>query len=113
VTVRRSAEGEASRLTLEDKDFLRQGLWMQIESARLALMRHDQGSWDDSLSRARSVLERWFDDSSAEYRSVYGELAELLQLNIAPEMPDISGPWMQLQQLRQARPAPALPEGQE
>jgi len=113
VTVRRTANREASRLTLDDKDFLRQALWMQIEGARLALMRHDQATWDDSLSRARSALGRWFDESSAEYRAVYEGLDGLSQLNIAPELPDISGPWAQLQQLRQARPAPLPPEGPE
>lgn len=109
VTVRRSAEDAESRLTIEDKDLLRQGLWMQIEGARLALMRHDQASWDDTLARALDVLTRWFDSSSADYAGVHDALQELAAVSVSPELPDISGPWAQLQLLRSARPAPVAP----
>lgn len=107
VTVRRVADDTAARLTLDDKDMLRQGLWMQIEAARLALMRHDQPAWNDALSRASAVLERWFDPSSTTYRAVHGELEALAGLTIDPDLPDISGPWAQLQVIRQARAAPS------
>lgn len=106
VTVRRVADDTAARLTLDDKDMLRQGLWMQIEAARLALMRHDQPAWNDALSRASAVLEGWFDPSSTTYRAVHGELEALAGLTIDPDLPDISGPWAQLQLIRQARAAP-------
>ena len=42
VTVRRRVRLKTSRLlSLDDMDYLRQGLWLQLESARLALMRND------------------------------------------------------------------------
>jgi uroporphyrin-3 C-methyltransferase len=112
VTVRHSSATSEGRLTFEDKDLLRQGLWMQVEGARLALMRHDQAAWDDALARAIDVLQRWFDETSPEYRSVFEQLQALAALTIAPQLPDISGPWAQLQLIRQAHgvPAPAAPE---
>ena len=106
VTVRRNAEDAESRLTLEDKDLLRQGLWMQVEGARLALMRHDQAGWQDTLGRAQQVLERWFDSSQDEYQAISEQLAGLAEISVSPQMPDISGPWSQLQLIRQATPAP-------
>ena len=109
VTVRRSSDKADSRLTLEDKDLLRQGLWMQIEGARLALMRHDQASWEDTLSRARDVLDRWFDPSSGEYSAVNGELQSLLAVSVSPKLPDISGPWAQLQLISSVSPPAAQP----
>lgn len=107
VTVRHAADDTTSRLTFDDKDMLRQGLWMQVEAARLALMRHDQSAWEDALERASRVLERWFDPSSGAYRAVHEEVEALSELNIDPELPDISGPWAQLQNIRQARGAPS------
>lgn len=109
VTVRRSAADSSERLTLEDKDMLRQGLWMQVEGARLALMRHDQESWQDTLSRADDALSRWFDPSSREFESVRGELSALSGISVSPELPDISGPWAQLQLIRQAGNIPVAP----
>lgn len=100
VTVRRSADAASARLTLEDRDLLRQGLWMQLEGARLGLMRHDQAAWDDALARARSLLERWFDESSPEYRAVHDALQRLSAVDVAPELPDISAPWSQLRMIR-------------
>ena len=109
VTVRRSADDADSRLTIEDKDLLRQGLWMQVEGARLALMRRDQASWDDTLSRAQGVLDQWFDASSEEFQSVSEQLLALSAINISPELPDISGPWAQLQLIRQVSTPPVAP----
>ena len=45
VKVRRRLDKDLE-LILEDKDFLRQGLWLQLESARLALIRRDGMAWD-------------------------------------------------------------------
>lgn len=109
VTVRRTAEDADSRLTLEDKDLLRQGLWLQLEGARLALMRHDQSGWEAALSRATGLLERWFDRSGAGYASVHQALADLASRDIAPDLPDISGPWAQYQLIREASGVPSAP----
>lgn len=108
VTVQRSTTDAESRLTLEDKDMLRQGLWMQVEATRLALMRHDQAAWTDTLARAQGILERWFDSTSPGYQAVREELTVLSGVSIEPDFPDISGPWAQLQLIREARgPSPA------
>lgn len=109
VTVRRNVDDADSRLTLEDKDLLRQGLWMQIEGARLALMRNDQASWQGTLTRAGDVLNRWFDTSSEAYASIDNQLKELSAISVAPVFPDISAPWAQLQLIRQASPIPVAP----
>ncbi len=109
VTVRRSAAEQALRLSLEDRDMLRQGLWMQLEAARLALMRQDQQAWADALGRASGVLERWFDPSRAEYGAVRQGLQDLLATDVSPDLPDISGPWAQLQLIRDLRVPPPAP----
>jgi len=103
VTVRRRVPEDQSLLSLDDKDYLRQGLWLQLESARLALMRNDTSVYSGSLDRVNDTVEQFFRNGSSEVQALLLEVAALKQVNIAPEMPDISAPWTQLRQLRDSR----------
>ncbi len=103
VTVRRRVPEDQSMLSLEDKDYLRQGLWLQLESARLALMRNDSNTYIGSLDRVGQTVEQYFDPGSSAVQTLLHETADLKGFNIAPEMPDISAPWTQLRQLRDSR----------
>ena len=103
VTVRRRVPEDQSLLSLDDKDYLRQGLWLQLESARLALMRNDTSAYSGSLDRVNDTVEQFFKNGSTEVQALLLEVAALKQVNIAPEMPDISAPWAQLRQLRDSR----------
>ena len=103
VTVRRRAPEDQSMLSLDDKDYLRQGLWLQLESARLALMRNDSSAYADSLDRLRGTVEQFFHTGSAAVQTLLLETTKLQQVDIAPAMPDISAPWTQFRQLRDSR----------
>jgi uroporphyrin-3 C-methyltransferase len=103
VTVRRRVAEDESLLSLDDKDYLRQGLWLQLESARLALMRNDASVYAGSLERLNLTVEQFFENGSSDVQALLLELAALKLINIAPEMPDISAPWSQLRQLRDSR----------
>jgi len=103
VTVKRRVPEDQSMLSLDDKDYLRQGLWLQIESSRLALMRSDKNAYMGSLNRVNDTIEQFFENGSSEVQTALLEVEALRQVNIAPEMPDVSGPWTQLRQLRDSR----------
>jgi uroporphyrin-3 C-methyltransferase len=103
VTVKRRVPEDQSLLSLDDKDYLRQGLWLQIESTRLALMRNDSSVYIGSLNRVDDTVEQFFENGSSEVQALLLEVEALKQINIAPQMPDISGPWTQLRQLRDSR----------
>ena len=103
VTVRRRVSEDQSLLSLDDKDYLRQGLWLQLESARLALMRNDTSVYAGSLDRVNDTVEQFFYNGSSEVQALLLEIAALKAVNIAPRMPDISAPWTQLRQLRDSR----------
>ena len=103
VTVRRRVPEDQSLLSLEDKDYLRQGLWLQLESARLALMRSDASGWNGSLDRLSDTVEQFFQNDSSGVQALLIEITALKQVNIAPQMPDISAPWAKLRQLRDSR----------
>lgn len=103
VTVRRRVPEDQSVLSLEDKDYLRQGLWLQLESARLALMRNDSAVYKSSLERVDATVRQFFKNGSSEAQAVLLETSGLEQVDVAPAMPDISAPWTQLRQLRDSR----------
>lgn len=103
VTVRRRAPEDQSLLSLDDKDYLRQGLWLQFESARLALMRNDGGTFTASFARVDATLEQFFENGSSPVQAMLLEVAGMKQVEIAPVMPDVSAAWTQLRQLRDSR----------
>jgi len=103
VTVRRRVPEDQTLLSLDDKDYLRQGLWLQFESARLALMRNDTSVYTGSLDRVNDTVEQFFQNGSSGVQAMLLEVTALKAVNIAPPMPDISAPWTQLRQLRDSR----------
>lgn len=108
VKVRRRVD-QGGVLSLEDKDFLRQGLWLQFESARMALMRHDAASWNHALRQARENLAGRFDATSRPVRDMLGEVERLLATDVEPELPDISAAAAQLRLLGNGGDATAAP----
>jgi uncharacterized protein HemX len=104
VTVRRSTDEENRRVSLQDKDYVRQRLWLQVEVAYLALMRHDQAAFDESLQRIEATLAEWFDPASAEVVAVGQKLEALQARDVAVSWPDLSEPWTTLRLVRANRP---------
>lgn len=102
VTVRRRVADEPL-LSLGDRDFLRQGLWLQIESARLALMREDAGAYRAALDRAGATLRQQFATGSDAVQQALATLEEMRAAELDTEVPDISAPLEQLRLLRSAR----------
>lgn len=107
VTVRRSTGGDDQRLSLEDRDFVRQRAWLQVEIAHLALMRRDERAFHSALDRVDESLQAWFATGTDAFESVAAEVESLKGLRIEVEVPDITGPWSTLRLLRSNAP-PAL-----
>jgi uroporphyrin-3 C-methyltransferase len=103
VTVRRSTAVENTRISLEDKDYIRQSLWLQLEIAHLSLMRREQLAFRNSLEQAREALSTWFDSTDSAYPSALGGIDELLALEIEVNIPDISAPWSTIRLVREGR----------
>ena len=87
VTVRRSADEADVRISLQDKDYVRQRVWLQLEIAHLALMRRDQASFRGALGRVQESVDTWFDPEDSRVQSVAGQLSDLADLSIAAELP--------------------------
>ena len=88
VTVRRSTDEENLRITLQDKDYIRQRAWLQLEVAQLALMRHDQQAFRASLQRVKETLSKWFDTSDSRYQAVLRTVDDLAGLGSAQLQPE-------------------------
>ena len=113
VKVRRRVD-ESELLSLEDKDFIRQGLWLQFETARLALIRNDQAGWNQALGRAEETLSTRFDDIEPAVQQAVTTVRELSAIDLVPELPEIRAPLSQLRLLRQSgRGASTTPPAQE
>lgn len=98
VTVRRRVD-EDELISLADKDYLRQGLWLQLESARLALMRADQDAYQASLARAGATLEQYFDTGAQVVKDSLAAIDGLAGIRLEAPSPDISQPWTTLNRL--------------
>jgi uroporphyrin-3 C-methyltransferase len=107
VTVRRSADEADVRISLQDKDYVRQRVWLQLEIAHLALMRRDQASFRGALGRVQESVDAWFDPEDSRVQSVAGQLSDLADLSIAAELPDITAPWSRLRGVRAVSSTPA------
>jgi len=112
VTVRRSTADESARMSLEDEDFIRQRAWLQLEMARLALMRQDAQAFRKSLERAADTLNTWFDPEDESTGGALESIEQLAEVRIEADMPDITGPWNLLQVLRETG-ATAVPDSEE
>jgi uncharacterized protein HemX len=109
VTIRHSTKEENKRISLEDKDYIRQRLWLQLEIAHLSLMRREQKAFGDTLERVRETLTTWFDSGDSAYKAVNRGIDELLAVKIDVDIPDINAPWATLRLIQGRQPGPAPP----
>lgn len=106
VTVRRRSDEEAL-VSLQDKDAVRQGLWLQLEAARLALLREDDAAYAQALQRADGTLNQYFDAEAPAVGRFRERLGRLSSVSLAVSWPDISEPWTRLQAIRATPDSPA------
>lgn len=107
VTVQRQSEGEGGIPVLppEERYFLYQNLRMELEGARLSLLRRSEESFQQSLQLAQKWLKTYFQGAEAE--AMKDTLAKLAQTPISPPLPDISGSLKTLHHVLESRKAQA------
>ncbi|TCK06050.1 uroporphyrinogen-III C-methyltransferase [Marinobacterium mangrovicola] len=75
----------------EQTYYLQQNLHLMLEQAQLALLQRKQLAFDASLLKANDWVSTYFDEKDATTESLLRAFAELKQIDVAPELPDISG----------------------
>lgn len=103
VSVRRDDSPVSPQLTPEEGFYLRRNLEMQIENARMALLRREDGLYRDHLAAAAGWLEAWFDGSDPAVASMQGTLEELAEIDVAPSLPALDDSLRRLREYARAR----------
>lgn len=98
----RQHQGDARRPLLppEQADYLHMNLRLALDRAQLAALRHDAEVFRVSLTEANEWLAAFVDARGPAATNMAAELNELLQTNLAGELPDISRSLARLRQLR-------------
>ena len=104
VEVRRNDEPVKAMLAPELEYFLYQNLRLQLDAARLALLRGESPLYAESLRSARDWATTYFDQENASTQATVAELDRLLAIDIAPSLPEVGGA------LRAMREVPAYRE---
>jgi uroporphyrin-3 C-methyltransferase len=63
---------------------------LQLASAQLALLRDDPGQYRGALDTARRWVSAYFAKDSTDAAALAAQLEELAEINIRPELPEIS-----------------------
>tara|TARA_R110000782_G_scaffold118460_9_gene209039 strand:- start:169 stop:1308 length:1140 start_codon:yes stop_codon:yes gene_type:complete len=97
---------EQAKLELVSPDaeeFLRSNIALQLQSARLALLRGEQVIFEQTLDDASALLEAYFDIGSEQVISTQKTLSEIRDNVFTTALPDISGSLRLLRQYRTLR----------
>ena len=107
VSIQHHGQADRPLLAPDQRYFLRQNLRLNLEAARIALLRRDSQTYQQTLRSAQEWIALYFDNAAASTAGALQELAHLQQTDIAPSLPDISGSlnalqtWLADQQTRQ------------
>jgi uroporphyrin-3 C-methyltransferase len=87
-------------LTPDAARLIRSNLALQLQAARLALLRGEQTIFEQSLEDADALLEQYFDGASAQVKSAQATIAEIRDSMVAVAAPDISESLRLIRQFR-------------
>jgi len=93
---------EATRalLTPDTAQLVRSNLALQLQAARLALLRGEQAIFEQGLDDADALLTQYFDVASAQVASAQQTINEIRESMISVTPPDISGSLRLIRQFR-------------
>ena len=87
-------------LTPDAAQLIRSNLALQLQAARLALLRGEQAIFEQSLEDANALITQYFDGSSAQVKSAQATIAEIRDSMVAVAAPDISESLRLIRQFR-------------
>jgi len=91
VSIQHRGQADRPLLSPDERYFLRQNLRLNLEAARIALLRRDGQTYQQTLRSAQEWITQYFDNDAPATAGALQELAHLQQTDIAPDLPDISG----------------------
>ena len=93
-------DAQLTQLSPDAEYFLRNNIALQLQAARLALLRGEQAVFQQTLDDTSALLNEHFDTGSAQVTSALQTIAEVRGHAFAAEVPDISESLLLLRQFR-------------
>ena len=90
VRIRERDEPVQAMLAPEHQFFLYENLKLHMEAARLGLARGDQALFSDNLNTAADWLTKYFNPDDGSATAIGSAIAEMVKIDIRPDMPDVS-----------------------
>jgi uroporphyrin-3 C-methyltransferase len=90
VSVRRTDEAARPLIAPDAVYFLRANLALQLQAARLALLRSEQALFRQSLDDATAWLREYYDIDSTPVKGALRTIAEIRESSFDTSLPDIS-----------------------
>lgn len=100
VVITRNDKLVAPLIPADQQSYLYHNVELQLETARMALLKGEQQLWLSSLSYARNWLYDYFDHEMPSVKNSIELIHQLEKVNISPELPDISASLRALQTQR-------------
>ncbi len=100
VVVHREKETETVLLTLEEERLLRENMRLQLQVAQLAAVRGEQPLYEASIDAVTGWLTDYYEAGDSGVTAAREQLVELRDINLNPELPDISPALRQLSNIR-------------
>ena len=92
VVIKRSGETRQALLLPDQEYFLYQNLRLELENARLSVLRRDTENLRTSVNLLVTWLKDYFNTSDAAVANVIETLQKMSTLDLKPELPDINSP---------------------
>lgn len=93
-------QAELALVSPDAEYYLRSNIALQLQAARLALLRGEQSIFEATLDDINTLLETYFDVESTQVQRAQQTIAEIRSSIPATAMPDISGSLRSLRQYR-------------
>lgn len=90
LVIKKSGEIRQALLLPDEEYFLVQNLRLELENARLAVLRNDTENLQTSITLILDWLNRYYETSDASVANIMDTLEKMQALELQPEVPDIS-----------------------
>lgn len=101
VVITRNDKPVAPLIPADQQSYLYHNIELQLESARLAMLKGEQKVWLSSLGYVKNWLYDYFDHEMPSVSNSVELINQLEKLNVSPTLPDISTSLRALQQQRE------------
>lgn len=110
VVIRKSGDVNSVLLLPDQEYFLYQNLRLELENARISVLRRNTESLHSSVMLITDWLQKYFDTSDSGVVNLLGSLRKMTTLELDPDLPDISSSLETLHAYMHQRDTAKLPD---